>query len=396
MNEILNLDVASMAGLSFNCSCGKKHEVDIKKIVVCKNASDEVIKIASAFKDGKVMLLSDNNTYAAYGSFVETALLQNGFKMKSFTFKSDHPLVPDERSVGRLLIETEADTALIITVGSGTLNDLTKYMCCRLHIPYIIVCTAPSMDGYASVVSPIMVNGFKNTLDGIFPYAIIADIDILKNAPIDMIHAGFGDILGKLTALADWKLSTKVSGEYYCETSEKLVRMALDKCIQNAPGITDRNEEAIKYIMEALILSGVAMGLVGNSRPASGAEHHLAHFWEMDALARNADHALHGNSVGIGTLVISAIYEMTAQKLATAGSELMEILLEVPSSAEVAALLNTAGACDNPAGLGISRELFKKSILHAMEIRERFSVLRFASGLGFLEEFGEELTEKYY
>lgn len=396
MNEILNLDAASMAGISFDCGCGRKHSVDIKKIVICKDAYSKVVEVASDFRSGKVLLVSDNNTYKVYGKIIGDMLKKNGFNLKSFRFESEHPLLPDEKAAGRLLIETDEDISLIITVGSGTLNDLTRYICSRLHLPYIIVCTAPSMDGYASVVSPLMVNGFKSTYNGIFPYAIIADTDILRNAPIDMVHAGFGDILGKLTALADWKLSAEINGEYFCETSARLVRMALDRCVQNAPGIMERNESAVKFILEALILSGVAMGLVGNSRPASGAEHHLAHFWEMDAVSRGAGHALHGNSVGVGTLAISSVYELTAQKLSDMGSELADKLMEVPSSAEVKALLDTAGACSNPEDLGISRELFKRSILHAMEIRERFTILRFASGLGFLDEIADKLIDKFY
>jgi glycerol-1-phosphate dehydrogenase [NAD(P)+] len=245
MNEILNLSISQMAGISFDCSCGRKHSVDIKRIVVGSGVMGDIMDIASDFREGSIFLISDNNTYRVYGSRVEEELKKNSFNVKSFVFETSHPLIPDEKALGRLFIEIEQDTSLIIAVGSGTINDLARMVSSRTKIPYISVATAPSMDGYALVVSPLIVEGMKKTFPAVYPYAIIADMDILKEAPMHMIHAGFGDILGKLTALSDWELTRQVNGEYYCDTIVELVRRAIARCIESADGILKRDETAI-------------------------------------------------------------------------------------------------------------------------------------------------------
>jgi len=388
MDDILNLSIAEMPGRTFECSCGRTHSVDINRIIVGYDLSSEVFKAAADFKNGSVFLMADDNTYRVYGSTIEKLLLNGGLKLKTFVFKTDHPLVPDERALGRLLVEIGKDTSVIVAVGSGSINDLARILSCKLSIPYMIVCTAPSMDGYASVVSPLIIDGFKTTYEAVYPYAIFADINVLKEAPIEMLHAGFGDIIGKLTALADWELAAQTNGEYYCQTSVKLVRNALGKCIDNAHEIESRDPRAVESIVEALILSGVAMGLVGNSRPASGAEHHMAHYWEMDALAKGEEHPLHGNSVGAAAVVVSSLYELMNERQA--------INVEVSRPEEIRNLLRMAGANDNPAGLGISRELFKRSVLHAMEVRPRYTIYHPIAKAGLLEQFADILTERFY
>lgn len=118
------------------------------------------------------------------------------------------------------------------------------------------------------------------------PYGVLADTEIMKNAPQRLIQAGFGDVLGKLTALTDWKLSKELNGDYYCQTCVTLVERALSKVIEHVDGLKKREDDAILYLIEALNLTGVAMGLIGISRPASGAEHMLSHYWEMDFISR--------------------------------------------------------------------------------------------------------------
>ena len=83
-------------------------------------------------------------------------------------------------------------------------------------MPYIIVATAPSMDGYASDGAAMITGGMKVTYKAGLPRAIIADTEVLCNAPTDMLKAGYGDIIGKFSALNDWKLSRCVNGEYFC------------------------------------------------------------------------------------------------------------------------------------------------------------------------------------
>lgn len=388
MDEILKLGASELGGVSFDCSCGRRHLVGIKRIIVGKGVINEAIKIAGDFKDGKIFLIADNNTYKVCGSKVHKLLSGDGFSIKPYVFDTVDPLVPDEKAVGRLLIEADDGISLIIAVGSGTINDLARIISSRTKVPYVIVCTAPSMDGYASTVSPLIVEGFKTTYSAVYPYAIIADIDIMKEAPMEMIHAGFGDVLGKFTALADWELSRELNGEYYCKTSATLVRNALEICVNNAGKIAPRETSVIRYLTEALILTGIAIGLVGNSRPASGSEHLFAHYWEMDALAKGAKHPLHGNSVGVGTLISSMIYELLSEKLPVA--------IDVPKPEYIRKLLNTAGASDTPLLLGIDRELFLQSVLHTSEIRTRYTILNYAAEKNCIYDVATTLTGKFY
>lgn len=388
MDEILNKAFPDMAGMDFSCSCGRRHSVDIRKFIVGKDIETDIADFVSDMTNGTVFLISDNNTYEVYGERLYKVFLQKGIKTRAFTLKSARQLVPDEKTLGRLVIELEDDISLIVAAGSGTLNDLARFLSRKFKIPYIIAGTAPSMDGYASVVSPLIVGGTKVTYSGVYPCAIAVDLEILKSAPSEMIQAGYGDILGKMTALADWELSRRLNGEYYCETSVKLVRDAVRKCTDNAEGIAAHNEAAIGYLMEALILSGIAIGLAGTSRPASGAEHHLAHYWEVSALSRGVEHPLHGNSVGVGTVISASIYEMVEEYLPEG--------FQRPDRQRIINLLKLAGACDNPADLGIEKEIFRQSVLHAMEIRDRYTILSFASLKGKLEKIADVLTERFY
>jgi glycerol-1-phosphate dehydrogenase [NAD(P)+] len=388
MNEILGKSIRALPGLEFDCSCGKKHKVSIKNIRLGSGIEEEVVSLAAYYGQKRIFLMADCNTYDVLGKRVEKRLKQEGFLFDTFVFDTKDALIPDEKAVGRLLVEIGEDTKLIIAVGSGTMNDLARMLSCKLHIPYFIVCTAPSMDGYASTVSPLIIEGFKKTYPGVYAESIIADTAVMKNAPMPMLYAGFGDIIGKLCCLEDWVLARELNGEQYCETTAKIVRSAVAKCVDNLAGIKKREETAIGSITEALILSGIAIGLVGTSRPASGAEHHLAHYWEMDAIAAGRSHPLHGNAVGVGAVISASIYELMADRVPSA--------CKPPKPQYIAGLLRELGACDSPKALGIDRALFHKSILHAKEVRPRYTIFSLAASYNLLERFADELTERFY
>ncbi|HEY8500853.1 MAG TPA: sn-glycerol-1-phosphate dehydrogenase [Clostridia bacterium] len=390
MKKITEMNsISEMAGISFDCDCGRKHAVDIGKIYIDnKGVSEEILKSVSQFKDKEILLVADTNTYVVYGSYVEKMLAGNGFNLRTFVFKTKRQLVPDEKALGLLLTEIETETSLVLAVGSGVINDICKHVCHKTGKPYIIVATAPSMDGYASVVSPIIVNGVKKTLPGKYPLAIIADLAVLKNAPIDMLRAGFGDIMGKLVALNDWNLSRIINDELYCTTCAKLIENALEKCISNVDRFLKRDEQAVGFVMDALVLSGVAIGLHGDSRPASGAEHNFAHYWDMDAISRNVEHPLHGNSVAVGTVIASYVYEYMAPFLPDG--------LQKLDTNMIIGLLKKLGACCSPFELGISRELFVRSMYEAYKLKPRYTIFNLAEEKGMLDKITKEFTEKFY
>lgn len=391
MNEIMNMSINEMADASFDCECGKHHRLNIKHISIGKGVLPTILDIAEPFKGKNIFMLSDSNTFAAAGERTLKILTDGGHKVKSFTFQTGKDiLIPDEKALGRLFMELEPNTSLIVSVGSGTLNDMGKYMSARTGIPYIIVCTAPSMDGYAADGAPMIKDGFKISFVATLPYAIVGDTDIMKDAPMHLIHAGFGDVLGKLTALADWYLARDLVNEYCCETCVTLVKKALKNVTDNAEGIAKRDEKAILYLIEALTLTGVAMGLIGVSRPASGAEHMMSHFWEMDFIAKGKFPELHGIKVGIGTPIIAQMFELMKEEVPATAMEL------APTREYVESLLKAAGAPVLPTDIGIDRELFYNSMLGAYKVRNRFSILQLAVDKGRMEECAKIITERIY
>ncbi len=386
--NLLDLAPAEFAGLKFQCSCGKEHSVEIRKILIESGCLKKLPQVIKELGGTRVFLIADENTFSVAGREARELLEQAGIPLHGKVFPGSPTLVPNEFVLGAVLAAMEPEDDFILAVGSGCLNDTAKLLSARTGVPYMIAATAPSMDGYASTVSPMILDGKKITKPAVYPMAILADTAILKDAPMTMLTAGLGDIIGKYTALADWRLSRDINGEYYCEEAVSLMERAVEKCAESAALLKSRDEEAVRYVTEALILSGVAMGLVGNSRPASGAEHHFAHYWEVDFLSRGEEHALHGNSVGAAAVVSASLYELAASELPQGFAP--------PDKQRILSALQAAGACISPKELGISRALFCESVLHAMEIRERFTILRFLAKKQLLSACATELTNRFY
>ena len=388
MASSLDRPISQWAGMEYSCACGKSHKVDIQAIRVGSGVIQELPGILRDLGASHIFLVTDNYTYEAAGRQVEQLLDQAGLAYHKRVFQTETPLVPNEYALGSVLAAMTSQDDMLLAVGSGTLNDVTKYVSARTGIPYVIAATAPSMDGYASTVAPTILDGFKTTLPAVYPAAIVADVDILKDAPMPMLTAGFGDIIGKFTSLADWRLSHQLNGEYYCPEVAGVIEAAVETCAANAQALAQREPQAIQAVTEALILSGLAMGMVGVSRPASGAEHQMAHYWEMDALRRGEEHPLHGNAVGVGTVLAASLYEMAAEYLPQG--------FAAPDKGQILACLQAAGSCADPEELGIRRELCLESLLHAMELRDRFTVQKLLEQKGKLSLCAQELVARYY
>lgn len=388
MASILDRPISQWAGMEYSCACGKSHKVDIQAIRVGSGVIQELPGILRDLGASHIFLVADNYTYEAAGRQVEQLLDQAGLAYHKRVFQTETPLVPNEYALGSVLAAMTSQDDMLLAVGSGTLNDVTKYVSARTGVPYVIAATAPSMDGYASTVAPTILDGFKTTLPAVYPAAIVADVDILKDAPMPMLTAGFGDIIGKFTSLADWRLSHQLNGEYYCPEVAGVIEAAVETCAANAQALAQREPQAIQAVTEALILSGLAMGMVGVSRPASGAEHQMAHYWEMDALRRGEEHPLHGNAVGVGTVLAASLYEMAAEYLPQG--------FAAPDKGQILTCLQAAGSCADPKELGIRRELCLESLLHAMELRDRFTVQKLLEQKGKLASCAQELVARYY
>ena len=214
-----------------------------------------------------------------------------------------------DKLADEVLHNLDSDIKILIAVGSGTVHDITRYCAHQTGKIFISCPTAASVDGFCSTVCAMTWKGYKKTLPGIAPALVLADTDVIKAAPMNLTLSGIGDIFGKYTALADWKIAHVLAGEHFCERIEQMTRKALKTVHEYCDRICGRDAEAIEQLIYALLLSGLAMQLMGNSRPASGSEHHISHLIEMHPEKLGVfSSALHGEKVGVATLLISEYY----------------------------------------------------------------------------------------
>lgn len=289
----------------YSCECGMNHVCPIKKVVIGKEALKQLTETAEGYSH--ILLVADGNTYEKAG---EAVCLVLGEKIKrKVIFNGSRLLVPDERAVDGIINGADDKTDLILGVGSGVINDLCKYSSFKLGLPYQIVATAPSMDGYASVGAALILDGMKVTLNARVPEAIIADTSILAAAPMDMILSGYGDIIGKYSCLSDWELAALVRGEHICSFVLEATYGEVRRTRECAGRILQRDEEAIGVLTEALVAVGILMAYVGSSRPASGSEHHYSHFFEIVGIERGEKYLPHGLDVFYSSVATAEIRE---------------------------------------------------------------------------------------
>ncbi len=287
--------------------CEKKHVSEIKEIIIEKNAIEKIGSCINLLKIKKPFILADKNTFLAAGKKVCDVLSENDILFSKFVFMSD-TVEPDEWSVGSAVMHYDKSCDGIIAIGSGVINDIGKILSSTSNIPYIIVATAPSMDGYASSTSSMVLDGLKVTIPSKCADIIIGDADVLRNAPLNMLKSGLGDMIAKYISICEWRIASIVCGEYYCEKIADLVRTSLEKCVQNAKSLLARDENAVVSVFEGLIICGVAMAYAGVSRPASGVEHYFSHVWDMRALEFGTKVESHGIQCALGTLLALKLY----------------------------------------------------------------------------------------
>jgi len=248
-------------------------EMDIKPEVAhyCGEAAIEaLLDFCQANHFYHFLLVCDGNTQAVLGRRVEAALSAKGWDVLTVVLEGKE-VIADEKYLTQVFFRCDARPRLYLAVGSGTVTDIARFCSHRTGNPFAVIPTAPSVDGFASLIAPVVIRRFKDTAYCQPPMAIFADIQILCQAPPAMIAAGFGDMLGKYTALADWKLASLIWDEPYRPQIAVRMRSALDACVQNVDKIGQAQPAGIAALMDGLVESGLCMLLNGNSRPASGA-----------------------------------------------------------------------------------------------------------------------------
>ncbi len=287
-----------------DCACGRHHTCAIESVYIEKQAIRHLTALCADVE--RVLLVADTNTFAAAGAQTEQALCDKHIRKQ--IFDGSTVLVPDERAIAAVE-SVLGDAQTIIAIGSGVMQDLCKYVSHVHHVPYIVVATAPSMDGYASDGAAMITGGMKTTFAAGLPRAILADVDVLREAPIEMIKAGYGDVIGKYSALNDWKLSRLVNDEYFCPYIYDLTMEKVLRTEELAAGLLRREADSVQALMEALVVIGILMSFAGSSRPASGSEHHLSHFFEITGIVKNRPYLPHGIDVAYSTVVTAGLRE---------------------------------------------------------------------------------------
>jgi glycerol-1-phosphate dehydrogenase [NAD(P)+] len=296
---------------NIKCDCGFKHNLPDIDIYIGSNILGNTAKYLKSRNLGKkAVLVVDNITYEIAGRTVEKLMMESGFKVTLCLLEREDELEPDQTALGEVLLSLDKDTDFLIGVGSGTITDTTRYVASCTGRPFAIVGTAASMDGYTSVVAPLIFNGRKLQKPSTYPKVIICDTDIIRKAPEKMFISGVGDVLGKYVAKADWILGNIINGETYCPACAEIVMQAVDKCVANIDKIKNRTEEGTKRLIEALILAGVTILIVDNTRAVASIEHNMAHYWEMMKLAAKEKAPSHGTAVGVGTIYSLKFFDL--------------------------------------------------------------------------------------
>ena len=432
------------------CHCGRTHNCQVKTVEIGRNVLEKLPALLRQERKRKAYIVADRNTYRAAGERLVQIFDKEGVEY-SVCILREEEVVADETALGEIVLNLPSGTDIMIAVGAGTINDLCKFASFKLGLDYIIVATAPSMDGFASVGAALIANHLKTTYETHSPLAIIGDTDVLKQAPMDMIAAGFADILAKYTCLLDWNISRIINDEYYCDKVAGMVKDAIRKVVSLADGITRRDDEAIESIMEALVLTGIAMSFVGNSRPASGSEHHMSHYWEMKFLFQERKAILHGIKVGIGTVASSYMYHQlineqpdfakarkTARQfdkeqwekemrrvfeLAADGvialenevgkndpqqhAERIQVIEEkwpeivaavkewLPKPKEIEKILLSVNLPINPLQVGVDAQMIYDCIRYAKEVRNRYTILQLLWDLGLAEPYAAMVRDYF-
>lgn len=303
------LDFKKLIASFETCDCGVEHRCEIGDIRI---GSGLVHQVGTILKENhfptKILLVADRNTLKAADGILESLA---GFEVQTYIYDTLRVATMDDVS----LVESYFDRVDgVLAVGTGSIHDPSRMACARQHKPLCLFGTAPSMDGFASYSAPIVDGNFKTTHPAKCPDVIIADTKILADAPVELKSAGFGDMVSKYIALIDWQVSHLLTGEHYCQRVADLTREAVDRLMSMADKITLPDEEAAGAVFESLLMTGIAMAFTQTSRPGSGTEHIMAHYWECMELLEGKTPNYHGEDVGVATLIMLQYYNELAER----------------------------------------------------------------------------------
>jgi glycerol-1-phosphate dehydrogenase [NAD(P)+] len=281
----------------------------VAEVAIGAGALDTIAGLYRRHFAGPALVIADENTWAAAGARARDLLTADGLVVATHVLPGRPRPKPTVELAEMLHARIEARAATPVAVGSGVINDLVKYAAFRAGRPYLCVATAASMDGYTSAGAPLAERGFKKTIGCVPARALLADLDVIAAAPPEMIGWGYGDLAGKVPAGADWILADALGLDPIDPTAWGMVQTDLRRWLARAAEARAGDRGAIEGLFAGLTLVGFAMEAHGSSRPASGADHQIAHLWEMEALEWRGERVSHGACVAVGCMAVLGLYE---------------------------------------------------------------------------------------
>jgi glycerol-1-phosphate dehydrogenase [NAD(P)+] len=442
------MELSKLLGTRFACDCGRVHEVPVRTFAyesgVIELLPDILRGCLGPARLRRAAIVADVRTWQVCGEEAHAALERAGWEAVGI-------VIPDSEHAGPVCDDVTRDVLVrhlrdvhpevVLAVGSGVINDLCKWASFDLGLPYVVVATAASMNGYAAANVAAKVAGVKVLVEARPPLAVIAEPAVIEQAPREMTAAGFGDTIAKYQSNADWVMNHLLLDEYYCEFCAGIIGGLEPLYLDRPEDIAGGESDAVKGLFEALFWTGLAMTLVGTSAPASGGEHLLSHTLDMMAAARGESHDLHGRQVGLGTVFSAALYErilaIESPAFVDAPSAIDEGFWAVPSlvaavtrqyaekkpsleavrqrirkpqvwdrfRARVAAeirrpatvhgWLKRAGGATSLRDIGCSRDRGRSAVVHMHEIRRRFTVVDLAWLVGVLPDAADALIDEW-
>jgi glycerol-1-phosphate dehydrogenase [NAD(P)+] len=428
--------------------------MDTKTLIIDEDAIDSVPVVFGEIwgKDSRPRLIADGNTWAVGGNRLMRAFSLAGFvPAEPFVFPSSEEVYADGDAVTQVRASLSAKGIVGVALGSGTINDIVKFASHECGKTYLVVPTAPSVDGYTSFGAAITVDGFKRTLPCSAPAAVVADTAILRKAPYPMIAAGDCDLMAKIPAGADWLIADALGVQPLVGEVWAMVQTDLRRQIGSPEAIAARDPAAIDRLFSGLAQVGFAMQLLKDTRPASGADHLFSHVWEMRHLRKDGVFVSHGFKVALGTLISTA---MMTEMMKIEGEDLPDIyrrhqgkaweerendicsLLEGDLTLEsalrvsrekylggaaldarrrliakvwdevrgkvrgqilpfeaVRSMFKAAGAPVEPADIGLTKEAMKEGVYLAQMIRTRYTILDYLYEIGLYDVIAEKIMD---
>ncbi len=422
---------------------------DTKQLVLEAGALESVPAVfAEQFPRKTAFIVADENTMAAAGRRVAELLARAGIPVAGTLVFPARPTLHAELEKAREVARAvrEAEKAIPVAVGAGTINDLTKRAAFELERPYLCVPTAASVDGFTSYGAALLSGGFKKTFPCPAPRAVVADTEVLAAAPSYLSSSGYGDLAGKLVAGSDWIIA-EAAGRGGAEGWEPIDPLAwamtqsgLREALEGAADARLGDARAVERLFGALAATGFTMQYLKSSRPVSGCEHLFSHVWEMGDLSVDGRPVTHGHKVAVGTLIAVAFTETVfasaspprragtppsaaererevraafpllpaadeiaataLSKLPTAsaaerlGRSLAEewsglrssVLARLPPYRELRGMLRRAGCPTRAEEIGLTRTEAIRTAFRAQMIRKRYTVLDLAWDFGVLEQ----------